>query len=214
MSGELFDAIMRGDVARMEKALAAGADPDALETGEQGWRPLHAAIEAIDVEGAPLAVLQVLLDRGAQVNVWDRSEEATPLLMAVFRLQPDSVRLLLAHGADPDVVGDEGETPILWAIAEENDAIVDLLLDHGLSDSINQPGSMEGTTPLGAAASRGRLDLVERLLADGADPNVLDYDHCTAEKRAQFSLSTATGELADRLQRVIQRLRSARRGAQ
>lgn len=213
MSRALFDAVLRGDLAQVEKTLDAGADPNAIDEGKLGWRPLHTAIEAIGEKDAPFAVLRVLLDRGAQVDGWDRKREATPLLMAVFRSQPDSVRLLLARGAEPDVVGAEGDTPLLWAIVEDDHATIDILLAHGVGKSINRAGTIEGTTPLGAAAMRGRLDLVERLLASGADASVTDHDRDTAEERAQGELSQATGELAERLKRIIERLQVVTREA-
>ena len=213
MSSDLFDAVLRGDVAQVEKALADGADSNAEDGGKLGWRPLHAAIEAIDEDGAPLEVLRVLLDHGAHVDVWDRRREATPLLMAVFRSQPDSVRLLLAHSADPDVVGLEGDTPVLWAMLQDDETITEILLDHGIGGSINRAGTIEGTTPLGTAARRGRLDLVQRLLAAGADLEATDHDRLTAEERAQWALSEATGELAQRLKRIIERLQEAKREA-
>lgn len=210
MSGELFDAIDRGDVAEVEKCLAGGADPNAEEAGELGWLPLHAVIEAIDAEGAPVAVLRVLLDHGARVDGWDRDWEATPLLMAVFRSLPECVRLLLARGANPDVVGIEGDTPILCSLIQEDHEITDMLLTHGIGESINRPGTIEGTTPLGAAARLGRIDFVERILAAGADLDVTDYDRFTAEERAQRALAKATGELAERLELIVERLQRAR----
>ena len=210
MSSDLFDAVQRGDVAQVEQALSRGADPNADDGGKLGWRPLHVAIEAIGEDGAPLDLLRVLLNGGAQVEVWDRRKEATPLLMAVFRAQPDSVRLLLAHGANPDVVGLEGDTPILWAMLQEDEEITEILLDHGIGASVNRAGTIEGTTPLGTAARYGRLDLVERILAAGADLAVTDHDRMTAEERTQRALSEATGELAERLERVLKRLQEAR----
>lgn len=211
MSQDLFDAVLRGDVARIEKALDEGADPNAVDAEQPGWRPLHTAIEAIDEEGAPFAVLRLLLDRGAVVDGWDRKKDATPLLMAVFRSQPDSVRLLLARGADPDVVGAEGDTPLLWAICTDDHETTGILLTHGVGASIDRAGTIEGTTPLGSAARRGQLELVERLLAAGADPGVTDYDRYTAEGRAQDELRQAGGELAKRLELIIERLQEARR---
>lgn len=213
MSEELFDAVLRGDIVRVGEVLDAGADSNALDTGKQGWRPLHAAIEAIDEEGAPLEVLRVLLDRGADVDGWDRKREATPLLMAVFRSHLDSVRLLLDRGADIDVVGSEGDTPLLWTIVEGDDAMLEIILSHGVGESIDIPGTIQGLTPLGAAAMRGRLDLVERLLAAGADPSVTDHDRDTAEDRANGELSEASGEMVEQLKRCIERLQKAAREA-
>ena len=51
-------------------------------------------------------------------------------------------------------------------------------------------------------------------LAAGADPSLTDYDRDTAEERAMGELSEATGELAEQLKRVIERLQTAVREAQ
>ena len=208
MSKELFDAILRGDVADVVKALDAGADIDAMEDEIPGWRPLHVAIEAIDEEGAPLEVLRALLEHGADVDAWDRCQDSTPMLMAVCRSLPDSATLLLAHGADPDVVGGEGDTAIRWAAAEGDTAMVDILIAHGVTGSIDIPGTGEGTTPLGAAAIRGHIAIVERLLAAGADPDAVDCDGFSALERARRERARVTGELAQRIDAVIECLRS------
>ena len=213
MSHELFDAVLRGDVAGVVKALDAGADVDAMETEIPGWRPLHVAIEAIDEEGAPLDVLRVLLDHGAHVNDWDRCKNSTPVLMAALRSRPESVRLLLAHGADPDVTGSEGHTAIRWAAAEGDTAMVDILLTHGVKGSIDIGTTSEGTTPLGAAAIRGHIEVVHRLLAAGANPVAVDCDGYTAEERAKRERARVTGELGEKLDIIIERLRAATRAA-
>ena len=84
------------------------------------------------------------------------------------------------------------------------------LLAHGVGASIDRAGTIEGTTPLGSAARRGRLELVERLLAVGADAKVTDYDRYTAEERARDELPQASGEFAKRLELIIKRLQAAR----
>lgn len=209
MSEELFDAILRGDVPGIAEALDAGADINATQAQMPGWRPLQVAIEAIDEEGAPLDVLRVLLEHGASINDWDRCKDSTPVLMAVCRSQPESVQLLLAHGADPDVTGGEGDTAIRCAAADGDTAMVDILLAHGVKGSIDIGTTGEGTTPLGAAAIRGYFEIVERLLAGGANPLAADCDGYTAEERAQRELARASGELVEQLEAIIERLQRA-----
>lgn len=209
MSDALFDAVVRGDVARILRALNDGADIDAMQAEIPGWRPLHVAIEAIDEENAPLDVLRVLLEHGANVNDWDRCKDSTPVLMAVLRSQPESVRLLLAHGANPDVTGSEGDTAIRWAAAEGDTAMVDILLTHGVQGSIDTAGTGEGTTPLGAAAIRGHVEIVERLLTAGANPDAVDCDGFSAQQRARRTRSRATSALVEQLDVIIERLQTA-----
>jgi hypothetical protein len=87
--------------------------------------------------------------------------------------------------------------------------MVKLLLEHGAGATIDLAGAGEGCTALGAAARRGLVDIVEVLLAAGADPNALDVDRYTALDRAEFGLREADAEdLADGLAERIARIRA------
>ncbi len=89
---ELFEAIEHGDVDRVRALLSAGADPDAIPSGSAfGWRPLHAAIEALE-DDRPVATLAVLFEHG----------------LAARRLDIDMVRLLLEAGARADAPDADG----------------------------------------------------------------------------------------------------------
>jgi ankyrin repeat protein len=109
MSTTLFDAIAQHDVDALASELAAGADPNQLLDDWPHWRPLHAAIDELE-EGGPIEAVVLLLARGATVDGREEPPSSTPLLMASFRKQPDAVRILLAAGADPNVIGDEGDS--------------------------------------------------------------------------------------------------------
>lgn len=51
-----------------------------------------------------------LLEQGADVNYRDRCDGFTPLITAAHTGQPDAVRLLFQHNADPDIRNREGRT--------------------------------------------------------------------------------------------------------
>jgi ankyrin repeat protein len=148
------------------------------------------------------AVLDALLEAGAQVDAVDRQGE-TPLYSAVAHGREDAARLLLAHGARADVadawgatplhratdatiaallleagaaldpVDREGRTPLHQAIAAGKDDVVDLLLEHGASLAA---ADHDGRTALHLAAAAGRALTVEKLLDEGADVNARDAD--------------------------------------
>jgi ankyrin repeat protein len=179
---ELFDAIARHDLGRLAAALAAGANPNAAQPEFPKFTALQAAIEELE-EGGPLAALQLLLDHGAAVDGWDPKHDATPLLMAVFRDQPEAVELLLAAGANPNVRGSEGDTPLRWCVEKNNIEMAKLLLEHGAAETIDSVGGELGMTALGLACKSLNLPMVELLLDAGANPDREDENLRTPFER-------------------------------
>ena len=91
----------------------------------------------------------------------------TPLMQAVLYGDPESVRLLLANGADPNLANDAGATALMWAV--DDPAKTRILLDHGADVDAR---SAEGRTPLLNATSRfGDDEVAMRLLRAGANPS-------------------------------------------
>lgn len=173
---DLFEGIERHDLDAIASALSSGADPNRTQPQAPHWTPLHAVIEELEY-GGPLEALRLLLGRGAAVNGWDGKHNSTPLLMAVFRSQFEAVRLLLGAGADPNVTGAEGDSPLRWAVEQDDREMAELLLRSGAVRSIDSFGGPEGMTALGKAASSLNLPMLRLLLSAGADPEALDTDH-------------------------------------
>jgi len=122
----------------------------------------------------------------------------TPLQLATFFAEPDSVRVLLQRGANVEVVSQN--TMALRAIhsasAGGSTEIVEHLLQAGADANSRQQG---GWTPLHAAAAAGRLDMVRVFLAHGADPTLTN----SAGKSA-YDIALQKGHAA-----VVQALRGA-----
>jgi ankyrin repeat protein len=141
-----------------------------------------------------LELIDALLTRGAPVDArmrsstetrtifthqWLHEEGATPLLRAAQSGDVALVRRYLDHGADPQLATDDGTTSLMAAagigwvegVTYEWDAkstleTVRLLLDLGVAvDARN----FDGQTALMGAAHKGRNDVVELLVARGAD---------------------------------------------
>ncbi|WP_151773006.1 ankyrin repeat domain-containing protein [Streptomyces abyssomicinicus] len=98
--------------ARVAALLRAGADPDGRDA--EGTTALYAA----SVQGAA-AVAGRLLEAGAVPDLESAGwgAEGTPLCAAACWGHDDTVRVLLAHGADPALREDGGSglTPLEWA---------------------------------------------------------------------------------------------------
>lgn len=182
MSIELFEATEQHDLSRLVSLLSRGADPNATRAEGPGWRPLHTAIEELE-HGGSIEALVLLLRHGAAVDGWDAKRDTTPLLMALFRHQLEAVRMLLAAGADPNVVGGEGDSPLRWSVEHDDFETAAMLLRCGATKTIDSAGGASGMSALGRAASQLNVPMIDLLLRAGADPDALDADHQIALER-------------------------------
>lgn len=107
----------------------------------------------------------------------------TPLLYAARDGHVASARLLLDAGADIDKVEANGITPLLMAITNNQMAVAHLLIERkaGIDKqdwygrtplwAAVETRNMDGTTPQNAIDRGPVLELIETLLAQGANPN-------------------------------------------
>ena len=96
-------AVAAGNISALEKALAAGADPNA-RGGRRGWTPLMYAAD----KGYTLLV-PPLLKAGAKPNL-RAADGATALFIAALHGNSGIVELLMKAGADPRIKGPKGRT--------------------------------------------------------------------------------------------------------
>jgi cytohesin len=150
------------------------AAPDAF-----GYTPLALAIACAQWEAA----LQ-LLDLGAPAN----GEMHSPLLMAIEQHQPEVVRALLEHGANPNehlgAADWHARLPLCHAVREKQPEIVRLLLVHGAD-----PHGTEDRlhlTPLHLAVFSLQADITRLLIDAGAPVNARDAERFTPIARLYF----------------------------
>jgi ankyrin repeat protein len=134
---------------------------------------------AFVLEGlAVVAIALLLLSSGYSLRFSMKRGESL-LAWAAREGQPGLVRFLLNRGADPRDKTQDGETPLLAAIAgcrptradERKAAVVDLLLAAG-ADPDGEAGGTGGTPLLVATSQPGGTEIVKALLAHGANPNL------------------------------------------
>ena len=102
----LVAAALKGDVARVRAALAAGADPDGPDA-RTGWPPLFFAASCGRVEA-----MRALLAGGADVNATDAKQGQTALHVCAYFGRAEASHVLLAAGAAPGTADSDGDTPL------------------------------------------------------------------------------------------------------
>jgi ankyrin repeat protein len=141
--------------------LDAGADPDAVN--RNGSTPL-----ALACASAGAGVVARLLDAGADPHLAPTGEP--PILTCARTGRAAAVRALLAHGADIDAVDAwRGQTPLMWAAAENHAPVMGLLLETGAAVDASSTG---GFTALMFAVRQDARDALRLLLEAGAEVNV------------------------------------------
>lgn len=152
------------DPATLVLLINAGADIDA-PSETRGTTPLHAASAS-----GIVAMVKVLLDRGADVNPVDANEE-TALMAAVKNRAVAIVRELIAAGADIERRNKYGSTALLLATQESSRSclqIAETLIKAGANVNVVR---RDGMTALRYACWKGDRSIVSMLICAGADVN-------------------------------------------
>ena len=170
----LFEAAKNGDLDQVKQLVENGADVNAM--GEHNITPFLWAYFSGHTE-----VVKHLLSKGGKVN-YDGFNEGTLLTFAAFTGDVASIPYLLDAGAEIDhAMPRGGETALHHATDNGQTAAVKLLTQHGADvnhrTKYDGPselnfGTFWGETPLHVAAVRGDEEMIETLLAAGADKTI------------------------------------------
>ncbi len=183
----LHEAAARGLGRVVEWMLAHGAD--AASRDDYGGTLLHSA-SAGGLEG----LVERLLASGASIDPPDVAGY-TPLIRAArgwasADREPTRagrqavVNLLLARGANPDVVGADGVTLLHAAASGNHVGVMETMLGRGRR--VTDPDRYGRTPLLFAVEGDAPLETVKWLLARGADPNARDFWGTTPVHEATF----------------------------
>ena len=159
-----------GSVDAMKLLIEHGADVNAAES----WEGQTALMWAVAEKHSDVA--RALIEHGADVGAHTKGD-FTPLLFAAQQGDLDSARILLEAGANVNDAPPDGMNPLLVASASGHGALAAFLLDQN-ADS-NATNDSEYTALHYATLRRNMLDLVEALLARGANPNTRIARHRT-----------------------------------
>ena len=174
MNERLFSCIDNDDMTSVLELLAGGVNPDCRDL--EGNTPLHWAASANNTD-----LTSILLAHGADVDAAEISFGCTPLITAANEGFVDIARLLLKEGALVNGADSRECTPLHYATANNQGAMVDLLLAHGASPDIPND---QGELPLHVAASYYHVVLIEAFVratyADDSSTDEPPDPGCTA----------------------------------
>lgn len=202
-----------GHVEAVQALLDAGANPSAAETWQGQTALMWAAAEA------HTEIVRALVEHGADVHA-RTAGGFTALAIAAREDEPELAALLLNAGADVNATAPGGATPLVVATVRGHTRLAIFLLERGADPNAGEAGY----TPLhwasgswhseltgslrGIETARdeewrslngvrdGKLELVEALLAHGADPDVRLVNHPPqfgfASQRFRVSIAGAT----------------------
>jgi ankyrin repeat protein len=129
---------------------------DVENIGKQGgFTALHYAAR----DGFADAAI-ALVDAGLNVNALTEGDRSTPIVVAIINGQYDLALRFLGRGADPNLTNDDGVGPLFAALNNE----------WALRTWYPQPTA-------GAQQRASYLELLEKLLKAGADPNARTLSH-------------------------------------
>jgi ankyrin repeat protein len=181
----LMWALDFGSVSQIEEALAQGGDPNLIMP--RGDTPLGKVSGSPDnPQGSRAPTVRILLRAGADPNL--PSEGKLPLAIAIARAHTDVVEVLIDVTDRQMVSRVEIGGALVAAAANGSLSLVRRLLAEGVPPDSTGPRA-SSITPLMMAAAFGHVEVVQALLAAGADVNTTDLEGQTALDHAFHDLT-------------------------
>ena len=171
-----FRAVQLDDVKKVEQLV--GREVNANEINPVGGEP--ALVIAVR-EDAMRVFAALLAHPGTDLEAQAMNGN-TALMMAAFKGKQPAVAALLAKGAQ---VNRPGWTPLHYAAASGDEAIVRLLLERKAKLDALSPRASGAYTPLMMAAREGKAPVAALLLGQGADPGLKNTEGLTAARIAE-----------------------------
>ncbi|KAL6722285.1 hypothetical protein ACLMJK_001392 [Lecanora helva] len=171
----LFGAVFSDNFEHVQLLLTYGADPNVKDL--RGYRPLDF------VRGA--AVCQLLLDRGAEMNINPKNYGRSSLHEHVLENGcPEVIDVFATAGFNIDVKDNDNETPLLNAIHRGQTAVTKRLIELGAN--VNGANISSRDSAIHFAAHCDRPDILKMIVEHGADYTTLEcygrnLAHCAAK---------------------------------
>lgn len=158
--------------AMVELLLERGADPNLVSDSES--KPeIRSPLFSAAISSSHPRCVELLVDCGANVN-WRRKTDEWSVLHAAYDL-PDTLSILLAHGADVNAVDEENWTTMALAARWNCTKSLEVLLSQENPKADlevqTQSGDVTNGTALTLACENGQVDAAKVLLKAGANIN-------------------------------------------
>ena len=147
--------------------------------------PYHCAVQKKD-----LASMDLFKQKAVSLELKDGFGQ-TALIRAMY--DHEIVKKLLDLGANPNTASDDGTTPLFYALILQNDPNFEsakslILFGARVNELFSVYGDSKKMTVLNYTITQGKMDAVEFLLRNGADPLIRDeygYNGCERMKMSQ-----------------------------
>lgn len=145
--------------ARQSEVSVMRSSSQAAVTAVGGWAEVERRAQAIVAR--------------AQAEDYFDSKPQAALASAAARGDVEAMKEALAQGADVNAVGNEGITPLFWAMIKQNVEGYTFLLEQGADPNLNTPPPRgQGyRSPIELAAAMPQTNYLEAALEHGGDPN-------------------------------------------
>lgn len=161
MASDWWNDVKNDRVNSVIQNITKGQDPNILNS--QG----HSAIIYAIRVNSPRVYMVLANHAKVDVNLANRYDE-TPLMYAAITGNIELAKVLIKRGAK---VNRLGWAPLHYAAIKGNTKMVEFLLQQGALP--NAPAA-DGSSPLIAAVTSGKLETVKVLLKAGADPKAVN----------------------------------------
>jgi ankyrin repeat protein len=181
LDDEPLEAAKTSNLEAVTAALEKGANVDARDSGFGRTALMMASMHSA------IPIMRALLDAGARVNLQAVLGE-TALILAASGRGGESIKLLLARGADPNLADREKKTPLMWMVDTQFHRGVDTsgsiapLVEAGAQ--INDRDAAGRTVLMWAVTGLDSFDVrptvLAKLVEHGADVSATDSKGETA----------------------------------
>lgn len=193
MNRLLILGVKNNDIDTVQTAISNGGNVNVYSYTNHAETPLTIALS-----NSNLTMINFLISQGADVDVKLWSSNNRPLMDAVKSSQSlDLVPLLVENGANVNNENTSGATAITYAISgySANKArIIQYLIEQGAN--VNHVDTSGRTYLIQAIDFKYALEVVNVLLAAGADPNKIDSK---GKKAVDYAISSNNKELINLL---------------